>query len=153
MNIVTKFRILLLSLLGAACLFITVPVLAIDCSSSNLTTQEALQCGTNGASGGQNPTPKEATNKFNNILSDLLNILTVLVGVVAVIMIIMSGFRFTTSGGNPDKIKSARSALMYAVIGIIVAALAQLIVKFVLNRAITAKNTSQVPTAIVIKNS
>ncbi|MBX4197632.1 hypothetical protein KW801_03715 [Candidatus Saccharibacteria bacterium] len=50
-------------------------------------------------------------------------------------MIIVGGFRYITSGGNPESTKSARNTILYAIIGLVVVALAQLIARFVLNAA------------------
>ena len=49
---------------------------------------------------------------------------------VAVIAIIYAGFSFITAQGDPAKVGTARTMLLYAVVGIIVALLAQGIVNF-----------------------
>lgn len=72
---------------------------------------------------------------FQKVLARIINIFSLIVGVVAVIMIIFGGFKYITSGGEPEKIKTAKQALVYALIGLIIVALAQIIVKFVLNQA------------------
>ncbi len=71
---------------------------------------------------------------FQTILADAINIFSLIVGIVAVIMIIFGGFKYITSAGNQEKVKSAKQTLVYALIGIIIVALAQIIVKFVLNQ-------------------
>jgi len=80
----------------------------------------------------------QTTGTFNNILKKIINIFSVIVGVVAVIMIVYGGFRYITSGGNSEKITSARNTIVYALIGLVIVALAQIIVKFVLNKATSA---------------
>jgi hypothetical protein len=57
------------------------------------------------------------------------------VGIIAVIMIVYGGFRYITSGGDATKVTSARNTILYAIIGLIIVALAQFIVKFVLKKA------------------
>ena len=47
---------------------------------------------------------------------------------LAVIMVIYAGFMFLTAGGDADKINKAREALMYAVVGVVIALLARSIV-------------------------
>jgi hypothetical protein len=69
---------------------------------------------------------------FNALLTKIINIISVIVGVVAVIMIIIGGFRYITSGGSPDKVTGAKNTILYGIIGLIVVALAQVIVRFVL---------------------
>jgi hypothetical protein len=58
-----------------------------------------------------------------------------IVGFVSVLVIMFSGFRFITAGGDQNTVSSARNTLMYAVIGLTIAAIAQLIVHIVLNSA------------------
>jgi len=52
-------------------------------------------------------------------------------GVIAVFMIIWGGFRFITSQGSPESIKSARETILYAIIGLIVSISARVIINFV----------------------
>lgn len=68
------------------------------------------------------------------LIGSIVNILSWIVGVAAVIMVIVGGFRFITSGGDSNSVASARSTVLYAVIGLIIAAFAQIIVKFVLQK-------------------
>jgi cytochrome bd-type quinol oxidase subunit 2 len=76
----------------------------------------------------------EGTDKINSLITTVINVFSVVVGVVAVIMIIAGGFRYITSGGDSNKISGAKNTIIYALIGLVVVALAQVIVKFVLNR-------------------
>jgi|SRR6185437_5112857 len=69
----------------------------------------------------------------NNAVGVVISILSAVVGLVAVIMIIVAGVRFVTSGGDPAQVKGAKSALIYAIVGIVIVALAQLIVHTVIN--------------------
>jgi hypothetical protein len=72
------------------------------------------------------------TDKVNNFLKHLINIFSAIIGVVAVIMIIFGGFRYITSGGNDSSVTSAKNTILYAIIGLVIVALAQLLVRFVL---------------------
>jgi hypothetical protein len=45
--------------------------------------------------------------------------------------------RYITSGGDSTKVSGAKNTLIYAIIGLIIVALAQLIVHFVLGQAQT----------------
>jgi hypothetical protein len=69
----------------------------------------------------------------DGILTKAVNILSILIGVAAVIAIIIGGFNFVVSGGDSAKVASARSTILYAIIGLVVAFLAQAIVLFVLS--------------------
>lgn len=75
-----------------------------------------------------------AQSDFQSALSSVINIISIIVGVVAVIMIIFGGFRYITSGGDSAKVTSAKNTILYGLIGLIIVAVAQLIVKFVLNQ-------------------
>src|SRR3989344_2778327 len=44
---------------------------------------------------------------------------------VAILMILYSGFMFLTAAGSPERIRAGKNALVYAVVGIIVAIAAQ----------------------------
>ena len=68
-------------------------------------------------------------------LGAAVNILSIIVGAAAVVMIVVSGYKYIISGGDSTKVASAKSTLIYALVGIAVAALAQLLVHFVLFNA------------------
>lgn len=68
------------------------------------------------------------------LIKTAVNVLLWAVGILSVIMIIFSGFRYITSAGDASKTKSARSTLIYSVVGLIVAIMAWAIVNMVINR-------------------
>lgn len=74
-------------------------------------------------------------SKLNTLINNVVNILSVIVGVAAVIMIIYGGFRYITSGGDSGSVTTAKNTILYALLGLVIVALAQAIVKFVLNAA------------------
>lgn len=63
-----------------------------------------------------------------------INLFSAVVGIIAVVMIIVGGLKFMTSQGDASQANSARNTLIYAAVGLVIVALAQLIVKFVLER-------------------
>lgn len=75
----------------------------------------------------------------NGTIGAVINILSFVAGIIAVVMIIISGARFITSGGDAQQVSAARTALIYAVVGIVVVATSQIIVQFVL------QETTQTP--------
>jgi hypothetical protein len=97
------------------------------CTGSNLqfTDNPTDQCAAAGS---------DATTQINNIVHTIVNLLSAVVGIVAVIMIIIGGFRYITSGGNDTSVTSAKNTILYAIIGLVVVALAQLIVRFTLGK-------------------
>lgn len=70
--------------------------------------------------------------KINSLISDVINIFSIVVGVVSVVMIIIGGFKYITSGGDSGNVTGAKNTIMYAIIGLVIVALAQVIVNFVL---------------------
>ena len=76
----------------------------------------------------------EANAKITRLIHTIINLLSLVVGVVAVIMIIVGGLRYITSGGSDTSVTGAKNTILYAVIGLIIVALAQIIVRFVLNK-------------------
>lgn len=79
--------------------------------------------------------PDGSETKLNKLITDIVNIFSVIVGIVAVIMIIIGGFKYITSGGDSGNVTGAKNTILYAIIGLVVVALAQFIVKFVLSKA------------------
>ena len=68
------------------------------------------------------------------VITAAINILSVIVGVVAVVMIILGGFKYITSGGDASGIASAKNTVIYAIVGLVIVAMAQAIVYFVLGK-------------------
>ncbi len=71
---------------------------------------------------------------FNRLIKRIINLLSVVVGIVAVIMIIVGGLRYITSGGSDTSVTGAKNTILYAIIGLIIVALAQVLVRFVLRQ-------------------
>jgi hypothetical protein len=76
----------------------------------------------------------DAVQKLNNLIRRVINLLSIIVGFVAVVMIIIGGLRYITSGGSDTGVTSAKNTILYAIIGLIIVALAQLLVRFVLRQ-------------------
>ncbi len=74
-------------------------------------------------------------SSVDSITSTIVTILSFVVGAVAVIMVLVAAFKYITSGGDSNRISSAKSSLIYALIGIAIAGLAQILVTFVLSKS------------------
>lgn len=81
-----------------------------------------------------------STSSISPIITTGIDIFSVIVGIIAVIMVIIAGVKFMTSGGESSKVAAAKQALIYAIIGIVVVALAQVLVHFVLAQATSVTN-------------
>lgn len=75
---------------------------------------------------------------IQKIVRTVINIFSLLVGSVSVIMIIVGGFKYITSGGDSGKVGGAKNTIVYALIGLVLVALSQVIVRFVLSNAANA---------------
>lgn len=123
--------------LAAILIISSAPVMAApcgDCSGSNLSTKQAISCGSESASGSCQ-TPADAADNANGTIQKAINLLSVIGGILAVIFLIIGGMRYVTSGGASDKVGTAKNTILYALIGLVIIALAQLIVKYVIGNA------------------
>lgn len=102
------------------------------CSAVN--TKDAITCGTKDANGTA-PIPANSQASLNRTIQNIINVITVIVGVLAVVFVIFAGYRFITSGGDSNKVASAKSALLWAMVGVVVVALAQTIIRFLVQKA------------------
>jgi len=140
---IQKLKTLIISL--SLLLSFTAPVvlatpsaMAADINSDNI--HNSLCNGSNinitnpGTTAQTNTCPADANgSNLQTLLTKVINVLSVLVGAIAVIMIIIAGFRYVTSAGNEQGVGAAKKTILYALIGLVIVALSQLIVHFVLN--------------------
>ena len=68
------------------------------------------------------------------LITTISNTVLLLVGVVAVLFLIIGGFQYISSAGNPENVGKAKQTILYAIIGIVVTLLAYVIVKFVIGQ-------------------
>lgn len=77
----------------------------------------------------------DAGERVDSIVTSVVNVLSLIVGVAAVIMVMVGGMRYITSNGDSGQVGNAKNTILYAIVGLIVVALAQVIVRFVVNKA------------------
>ena len=112
----------------------------INCNATDLSSKDAAQCGACGASNidcGTTDPQKAATDSANTTIRNVVNIMSIIGAIIAVIMIILSGIRYVSSGGNEQAVAGAKRSLIYAVLGLVIVALAQVIARFALNKTVT----------------
>jgi type IV secretory pathway VirB2 component (pilin) len=83
--------------------------------------------GTGCSTGLQNNTPTTTT------IQSVLGFVLAIIAAVAVLMIVIAGLRFITGSGSPQETAKARSTIIYALVGLILALAAQSIVRLVIN--------------------
>ena len=74
----------------------------------------------------------EKNNNLEGVLKGGINLAIGVIGFIAVVVIIYGGFMYTTSAGDSNKVTKAKNAIMYGIIGLVVAMLAFAIVNFVI---------------------
>ncbi|MBA3758807.1 hypothetical protein H0X10_04245 [Candidatus Saccharibacteria bacterium] len=132
-----KKALLLTSLITSLLIPAGLPTLA-----SAAIDEEARNAACEGLGAAGSDCDKFAAEPINDIVATVVNILSFIVGAVAVIMIIVAGFKYVTSGGDSNSISGAKSTLLYAIVGLIIVAMAQFLVKFVFDRVTTDRPTT-----------
>ncbi len=66
---------------------------------------------------------------FEPLFTNVVQALVALVGVALFIMVVISGYGFLFSGGDPKKLEKARGTLTAAVAGVVIIVVAYLILK------------------------
>jgi len=69
------------------------------------------------------------TTQFQSVLQVVFGIM----GAVAVLIITIAAFQYVISAGDPQKVSKAKDAILYALIGLVVAILSFAIVSFVID--------------------
>lgn len=121
-----KLKILFASLMTS--MLMLVPVVALAQGVPNISEQ--LCNGSSNSSDG-NCDADTSQGQIESLVTTVITIFSWVVGVISVIMIIYGGFRYVTSGGGTG-IEDAKKIIMYAIIGLVVVAFAQVIVHFVI---------------------
>jgi cytochrome bd-type quinol oxidase subunit 2 len=126
-----------IAILAAVLSLAIIPVAAPVMVYADASIQDNLKCGTTFTTDSATTCNTDAGAKtVNDTIVKVINFFSALVGIVSVIMIIYGGFKYISSGGDSGNVQSAKNTIIYAVIGLVVVAMAQFIVQFVLNKVI-----------------
>jgi len=68
---------------------------------------------------------------FECIIIQILNLAVHLAGIAVFIMLIIGGFRYLTSGGDPKAAESARKTITYAIFGLALILISWFILRFI----------------------
>lgn len=145
-------KLFLITLLTASFVVTSAVVIKVTSVSAQLNSDSSLCSGSNlsikPASESYNPcedrngdgkvddadNTESSQGKLDNIVAQIVNVLSLIIGIIAVIAIILGGAKYITSGGDSGKVSSAKNTVIYAIVGLIIVALAQVIVRFVLSK-------------------
>lgn len=70
----------------------------------------------------------------NGVINKVANIIAIITVIGGTIMVLIGGFFFVTSAGNPENVKKAKDRIVAGLIGIVVVTIAWAIVRFITDR-------------------
>jgi len=73
------------------------------------------------------------TRDLTEIIGNIIQWVLGLVGVVLLIMFIYGGVLYATSAGNEDKVETGKKVMLYAIIGVVIIALAFALTRYVID--------------------
>lgn len=88
---------------------------------------------------------EDGGGRLQNLIRTALQILFWVAGVAAVFALVIAAIRYILSGGSSSGVTGAKNMIIYALIGLVIAATAQIIVQFIL-KSTTDSTTSPVET-------
>ena len=116
------------------------PASAIDCSGTNAGNEQCTEiCDKEDTplsvkiSAKCDDAELDEETSLENRAIGITNAIIAILGILATIIIIYGGFQYMTSAGDSSKTKKAKDIILYAVIGLVICALAAAIVNFVIN--------------------
>ncbi len=117
--------------LVAPLLFVSAPAFAAD--TTDVCNGIGVVSGATGSTTGTGCA--DNSGKLDSVIHTVINVFSAIVGFMAVVMMIIGGLKYITSGGDTSKVSSAKNTILFALIGLAIAASAQVLVHFVLNSA------------------
>jgi hypothetical protein len=131
---IKRIKFLLTTLTMSGLIFLPALIPTVVHADSNTTSQLCTGAGLQVEGSGSCP---DTSGSINNIIKWVLDIFSVIVGIAAVIMIVVGGLKYTISGGDSTRVSGAKDTILFAIVGLVVVALAQIIVHFVLSNVQT----------------
>ena len=77
---------------------------------------------------------QKSQKRISGLMRTVINLFSLAIGAISIVMVIISGLKYITSQGESAAIASAKNSLIYAVVGLVIVAFAQVIVRFVIAR-------------------
>jgi Type IV secretion system pilin len=122
-----RLRLFIASL---AVLFCLVP--ALPASAATNVFNDACQSKGAGASAACQTNGKDPISGSNGLLTKVTKLISYFAGASSVLLIVVAAIMYVTSEGDSGKIQSAKMTLIYAVIGLVIVAVSQSLIVFVL---------------------
>ncbi len=126
----TRFKLLAVAMVAALAVLVfpVVATAAVD------PFQEVCGAGGGGGTICSSRTTQNPLVGQDGVIVRVTSILAIVAGIVSVIFIVWAGIKYITSNGDSAKISSAKSTIIYALIGLVVAVLARPMINFVIGR-------------------
>lgn len=77
--------------------------------------------------------PDNNTTELNSMIGDITRYTLIAIGALSAIFLIYGGILFVISSGNPDKVKRAKNTVLFSLIGLALAILANIIIGIIIN--------------------
>jgi hypothetical protein len=112
------------------------PVTTYAASPFDIACNQSGGSGTGGATvcNSKNNTTSNPLTGSSGVLTNVANLLALIGGIIVVIMIIVGGIKYVTSSGDSSQVSSAKNTIIYGLIGLVVIALARIIVSVVISK-------------------
>ena len=78
---------------------------------------------------------------FEAIVENLVSVALGIAAIVLFLMLLSGGFKYMTAGGDPKAVESARKTLTYAIAGVVLIAVAFLILRFIENEVVATRES------------
>ena len=105
---------------------------AVVSAAGGVVFGENQVCG--GSGGGAAGCETSQGNPVNLVLNRAVDLGATIAGLICAIFIVVGGVQYITAAGDAEKAKSARNTIVYALVGLLVTAIAAAIVSFVISR-------------------
>ena len=127
-----KFKLAVCGILGLITLnsAITLPTFAVTCPAGSLrgSANSLAECNV-----AENADGSDAQHGLINALRPIINFIIGIGGLIAVVIIIIAGVTIATSQGDAAKVSKATRAIIFSIVGLLIAILAFAIVNFILD--------------------
>lgn len=128
---IQRIKFLITSLTMSGMIFLPLLIPSAVHAADNASTQ--LCGGANLSVSNTTTVCTDTSSSINSIIKWVLDIFSIIVGIAAVVMIVVGGLKYTISGGDSSRTAGAKDTILFAIVGLVVVALAQIIVHFVLH--------------------
>ena len=88
--------------------------------------------------------------KPDEMVTNLVGWVTGIAGIVSAIFLVYGAIQYVTSTGDPGKLKKAKETILYSLIGLVIVALATVIIAFVSNTIRNAEQNALIDNKIII---